>query len=122
MIKITREQLDAMGKWIIGARCRRLRKRLIAERIPINIGGSNTDRDISQLIEDAAEIGIIDDEQLYRLLRFPYLVAPILSAPLILSVIIRILHNLTWSAEKRLSFLEKHILPRIDGQNVRQPA
>lgn len=118
---IRRDQLAAMREHGLETICNRLRNRLISDRVLSNDADANQVlREISELMQDGAALGIRGEEHVYRLLRFRYLAAPLLAAPVIQSVVIRVLHHLAWSAEKRLTFLEEQILPRARRQqNVR---
>ena len=119
---IRHEQLAAMRKHMLDTICSRFLKRLISDLVLTNdVDANQALREISELMEDGAALGITDEEHVYRLLRFRYLAAPLLAAPLIQSVIIRVLHHLAWSVEKRLAFLETQILPKVCDHSSHKP-
>jgi hypothetical protein len=118
---IRREQLEAMRAHLLKSMCTRLIRRLLAEESACGLDTSQLTREVSQLIEDGAAVGITGDDNAYRLLRFRVLAAPLLGSPLIQSVVIRVFHNLAWSADKRLSFLEREVLSRTKRIKANKP-
>jgi hypothetical protein len=112
------EQIEAMRAERLQSMCTRLTQRLLTEKQVVGVDATELSREIPELIEDAAAIGVVEDEDVYRLLRFRYLSFPLLTSPLIQSVVIRVLHNLAWPAEKRLNFLERQVLPRVPPDAV----
>ena len=110
---IRNEQLEAMRAQMFKAMCARLRRRLQADPDLRGVDPALIERETPEIVEDAASIGIKGDADVYRLLRFRFRVEPILSSQLIQSIVLRTLRRVDWSVDKRLTFLEQQVLPRV---------
>lgn len=113
---IRSEQMDAMRAQLFKVMCARLTQRLQSDSEIRGIDPARIAREVPQILEDAGPLAIRGEESAYRLLRFRFLVDPLLPSPLIQSVILRVLHNLAWPADKRLGFLEEQLLPRLKSK------
>jgi hypothetical protein len=115
---IRREQMETLQGHLLKSMATRLTERFGVEHPNFIIDAARLHREAEQLIEDVASLGIVGDRDVYRLLRFRILSESLLTSPLFQSVVIRTLHNLAWSADKRLLFLEREVLPRTGSAGV----
>lgn len=85
----------------------------VVQRFPEQTG-SVDNLELFELIDndilDARNLEITDNEDIFRFLCLRYLIN--FNSPLAVSLIIRILNNLSMSATKRLDFIEEQILNR----------
>lgn len=110
---IRNEQIEAMRLELFRSMCTRLTQRLLSDLDLRGSDASRITREVQEIIHDVAAIGIRGEENAYRLLRFRFLAESVLTSPLLQSVVLRVLHNLAWSVDERLAFLEREVLPRV---------
>ena len=108
IIGIRENQLEIMREAVLKSMCLRLKNRLLSDRVVEEVDLE----EVSQIVTDVAQLGIYGDENCYRLLRFRFLAKRELESSAVQDAVMRVLHNLAWSVDKRLTFLEREITGR----------
>jgi len=120
MLTIRSDQLATLEKSVDEAKIRRFADRLAIDR-PADAGAMKREmllQLVSDGVADASQLEITDNEEVYRFLNLFFLPDEIKTDDRVQGILIRVLNNVTLSAQHRLDFIETNISKRDDIQKL----